>query len=120
MGYVEDILQWGLDERVCSMEGLYGAGVYFASDVCKAGQYARPAGDTRYLFYTRVLLGHAFHPKSDTKGQRRPPAFNKVSGKLFDSVVANVKEANEGRQIHREFVIYDRRQTYPEFQIELK
>eukprot|EP00928_Gymnodinium_smaydae_P073726 TRINITY_DN56879_c0_g1_i1.p1 TRINITY_DN56879_c0_g1~~TRINITY_DN56879_c0_g1_i1.p1 ORF type:complete len:511 (+),score=53.97 TRINITY_DN56879_c0_g1_i1:182-1534(+) len=119
--HLDDILRWGLDERVCSINGLYGAGLYFASDICKGGQYSRPAGpsgNTRYFFYTRVLLGLPYYPSGDTQGARRPPPFSEKSGKLYDSVIANVGQANKGRQFHREFVVYDRRQTYAEFLIE--
>eukprot|EP00929_Paragymnodinium_shiwhaense_P109722 TRINITY_DN76219_c0_g1_i1.p1 TRINITY_DN76219_c0_g1~~TRINITY_DN76219_c0_g1_i1.p1 ORF type:complete len:829 (-),score=117.61 TRINITY_DN76219_c0_g1_i1:2-2488(-) len=113
------IREWGLDERVCSLNGLHGGGLYFASESCKAGQYAPAAGKHRYLLYTRVLLGTPFYTKGDRIGERRPPVFPDRPGKLYDSVVANAGVANAGKQYHREFVVYDRRQTYPEFEVEL-
>merc|ERR1712224_85815 len=37
---ISSIVEGGFDERICSMQGMFGAGVYFAEDSCKAGQYA--------------------------------------------------------------------------------
>lgn len=115
------IREWGLDERVCSMDGLHGAGLYFASDACKAGQYAPETGDgTHYLLYVRVLLGVPFYVPNSMKGSRRPPKISGCEGRLHDSVIANAGVANGGKQVHREFVIYDRRQAYPEFELEIQ
>eukprot|EP00928_Gymnodinium_smaydae_P099397 TRINITY_DN9467_c0_g1_i3.p2 TRINITY_DN9467_c0_g1~~TRINITY_DN9467_c0_g1_i3.p2 ORF type:complete len:165 (-),score=19.07 TRINITY_DN9467_c0_g1_i3:182-676(-) len=107
---LDDILQWGLDERVCSVNGLYGAGLYFACDICKSGQYAKPAGNVRYVFYSRVLLGLPSYADEYTQGARRPPAYSEKNGRLYDSVIANTE--------HREFIVYDRLQTYPEYLLE--
>lgn len=113
------IREWGLDERVCSLQGLYGAGLYFASQSCKAAQYAPPSQGKHYMLYTRVLLGVPYYPRSGMLGARRPPAHPKCPGKLCDSVIANVGVANHGKQFHREFIIYDRRQAYPEYEVEI-
>eukprot|EP00930_Biecheleria_cincta_P011432 TRINITY_DN11423_c0_g1_i1.p1 TRINITY_DN11423_c0_g1~~TRINITY_DN11423_c0_g1_i1.p1 ORF type:complete len:802 (-),score=120.51 TRINITY_DN11423_c0_g1_i1:489-2894(-) len=118
-GILPTIREWGMDERVCSLEGLHGGGLYFASESCKAGQYALADGHKNYLFYTRVILGIPYYIKTDRKGERRPPPYPDIPGRLFDSVIANEGVANAGKQYHREFVIYDRRQTYPEFEVEV-
>jgi hypothetical protein len=48
----------GFDERVAALSGLYGAGVYFANQSCKAAQYAsaNPAGE-KVILISRVTLG---------------------------------------------------------------
>merc|ERR1712232_715640 len=51
----------GFDERVCNPLGLYGAGLYFACEACKAGQYAPATSDKHYFLYCRVLLGVPFY-----------------------------------------------------------
>jgi len=115
------IREWGLDERVCSLDGLHGAGLYFASESCKAAQYAPPAADgRRHLLYVRVLLGLSCYVRDSMKGARRPPPDPGSGGRLCDSVIANAGVANGGRQVHREFVVYDRRQAYPEFEVEIE
>jgi len=116
---VPTIREWGFDERVCSLDGLHGGGLYFASESCKAGQYTPARDGRRYLLYTRVILGVPFYTTGRSKGQRRPPAHPERKGKLYDSLVANVRVANGGKQIHREFVIYDRRQAYAEYEVEV-
>jgi len=113
------IREWGMDERVCSLEGLHGGGLYFASESCKAGQYAPADGNKHYLFYSRVVLGIPYYIKTGRKGERRPPPYPDIPGRLYDSVIANEGVANGGKQYHREFVVYDRRQTYPEFEVEV-
>ena len=109
------ISRHGFDERVASMNGLYGAGTYFAENSCKSMQYTQsPNSNGEYtIIYSRVLLGHAHHTSQGMKGVRRAP--DRVPGVPFDSVVAS-----GGTQVHREFIVYDRPQTYPEFIIYFK
>ena len=114
-GAVADaICREGFDPRIANIDGLYGAGVYFADQACKALQYARGGNKSwtsrRYIFYSRVTLGRAFPTRGDFQNQRRPP-------RGFDSVVAHIHIANHGVQRHREFVVYDGSQIYPEFLI---
>ena len=96
--HVDSICEGGFDERVSKLEGLYGGGVYFAEDSCKAHQYAKRGG---CVFLCRVVLGDVYYTKSKMAGVRRPP-------KNKDSVVADYNK-------HREFVVYDRHQVYPVF-----
>merc|ERR1712070_120778 len=106
----EVISQQGFDERISDLERcLYGAGIYTAEQSCKAIQYAAPDDQgKRYAFYSRVTLGRAHSTKTALRGQRRAPDG-------YDSVVANTLLANAGAQVHREFIVYDRNQIYPEF-----
>ena len=95
------IIREGFDVRVANLKGLYGAGIYFAEQACKALQYAEPDGQgLRYMFYCRVALGRAFATKGTMQDQRRPPPG-------YDSIVSNSRVANQGHQVHQEFVVYD-------------
>jgi hypothetical protein len=110
-GLINLIAQNGFDERVTDIRGMLGAGLYFAEDSCKAGQYA--AKDTRgshWLFLSRVLLGCSHHTCEPMPETRKPPNF-------CDSVVYN---PNHIVGHHREFVVYDRYQAYPEYIVEVR
>ena len=105
---VADIItEHGFDERVAALSGLYGAGVYFASQSCKSAQYAKDEG-IKTLLIARVALGDPFYASgTELRQARRPPerssAFSR--GLTYDSVVAN----RGGTQAHREFIVYDHR-----------
>ena len=89
----------------------YGAGCYFASQACKAVSYTRPdpnANNMRIMLVSRVVLGDP-HYQTRTEALRRPPERGGLfdRGVLFDSIVAN--------KDHRELIVYDHRQAYPEY-----
>ena len=118
-------------ERI--LGGLYGAGVYFANQSCKAAQYARDPG-VKTLLISRVTLGDPFYATGTLSQYRRPPErtstlkanLNNLYGAmapgggiqvtrfgcLYDSVVAN---STTNGQVHRELIVYDHRQAYPEY-----
>jgi hypothetical protein len=103
------IIKEGVDERVCSLGGLFGAGVYFAEESCKSGQYAKKYQGKHYFFLSRVCLGRPYYATTCMNSTRRAPDGS-------DCVIANVGSAiNLG---HRELIVYDRFQAYPEFLIE--
>lgn len=107
----------GFDERVGALTGLYGGGCYFAENSCKSNQYARvttPAGE-RTMLYCRVLMGDAYRTSANLREARRAPDKPGSGGAAFDSVLAS-----GGAQVHREFIVYDRNQVYPEFIIYYK
>lgn len=127
----------GFDERIAN-RGLYGHGIYFTSQSCKAGQYSNDSISKRdgkhVLYYSRVLLGDCYTAKGPMNDLRRPPkrrwnVFKHMqnlfagSGEpplLYDSVVVNEGidgHAGPGTQVHREFVIYNGRQAYPEYEV---
>ena len=111
----ELIATHGFDERVASLSGLYGAGVYFANQACKAAQYAeRDRRGHKTIIVARVTLGDPYYAASTDHSLRRPPdrnaAFSK--GATFDSVVANGE--------HRELIVYDHRQACPEIILRVK
>jgi len=121
---VDAIIEGGFDERVAN-RGLYGEGMYFASQSCKAAQYCHDQlsahDDTYRLFYCRVLLGHAYAAQGDMVGVKRPPArHEKLAWPLHDSVIAKQGTPNSrGNQAHEEFIVYDRRQVYPEYEVQI-
>jgi hypothetical protein len=112
------IARHGFDERVAALNGLYGAGVYFANQSCKSAQYANDPG-LKTLIIARVTLGDPYYaPPGAPLRVRRPPERTKLfnKGVTFDSVVAN----SGGSQAHRELIIYDHKQAYPEYIVTFK
>lgn len=95
------------------MGGLYGAGIYFASEACKASQYAKknPSTGTKVIFVSRVLLGDPHYLQAAFKDRRPPQRDHAPVGVMHDSCVANTSRS----QVHREFVLYDHRAAYPEY-----
>jgi len=116
----DQIAQGGLDERF-SIQGLYGAGIYLATQACKASQYAdrnRESGEIK-VFVCRVVLGDVAYTKHHrVEGTARlPPARTNRKTARYDSVVAN---QGDNTQYHRELIVYDRRQVYPEFMVYIR
>lgn len=113
------IVQYGFDERVSRLDGLYGAGNYFANAACKSHQYSRSVKDSQYLvmLVCRVTMGSPYCTKERHPNMRRPPDNLATPGRPFDSIFAEGGVANGGDQIHNEFVVFDRNQIYPEFVI---
>lgn len=110
---IDLIMQEGFDERVCSLYGMFGGGLYFAEDSCKAGQYAEKSiasSRSHWFFLSRVLLGRPHHTQEPMPEIRKAPDS-------FDSVVFTPSEDSIVGH-HREFVIYDRFQAYPEYIVE--
>ena len=73
-------------------------------------------GFTAYcMLYCRVALGECYKTPRVLEGTKRPM----FGGKLFDSVIAESGPMQQGHQhrlqVHREFVVFDRTQVYPEF-----
>lgn len=104
------IAKHGFDERLASMGGLYGAGCYFAENACKSSQYAPGTHGEHTILLCRVLLGDSYRTSTRMGQARRPPNKGGHSGKTFDSVLAS-----GGTQVHREFMVYDKTQVYPEY-----
>lgn len=112
---VDIIAEAGFDERVSSLGGMLGGGVYFAEDSCKSGQYAEKSiasSRSHWFVLSRVLLGRPHYTTAPMPEIRRAPDGS-------DSVVYT-PDHNNGLGHHREFVIYDRFQAYPEFIVEAR
>ena len=77
----------------------------------------RPGEKT--LLIARVAIGDPYYATSNMSQQRRPPARSERwwgMGTLYDSVVANASSS----QAHRELIVYDHRQCYPEYIVRYK
>ena len=55
-------------------------------------------------------MGDSYNTSSGMGQARRPPDKPDHSGRTFDSVLAS-----GGTQVHREFMVYDKNQVYPEY-----
>jgi hypothetical protein len=122
----------GFEERVCSLRGLFGAGIYLAENSSKSDEYCTPSDSGSYfMFLVRATLGTPHLALSPMNNLRRPPCreggHTDLDGQpcahpRADSVLAPTKSThpNAHLQKYREFVIYDRAQCYPEFLIEYK
>ena len=132
---VDSIAATGFDPARAHPGSRYGIGVYFSDESCKAHQYStlRNSGREFTMIYSRVAPGRAV-PFRGTQaaadrnflvGMRRPvPAdpvflaqmhaggFTARARQEWDSV-----DASEGQrqQVHRELIIFDSAQAYPEF-----
>ena len=53
------IMQQGFDQRLAQRR-LYGRGIYFTAESCKARQAGKRHHDTSCIILTRVVLGHPF------------------------------------------------------------
>eukprot|EP00913_Durusdinium_trenchii_P030603 g28661.t1 len=133
------IKQSGFDDRLSSVRGMYGSGVYFAQKACKADQYAGQyhwppppgspfnyycsVGQKATIFLSRVVLGCPYKTELSLEQLRRPPCIEGgrlkgvpcciCSHQRFDSVMAGLS-IDMREKLYREFVVYDK-QCYPEF-----
>lgn len=119
-GPLDSIMAAGFDDRLARQGGLYGVGIYFAEESCKAAQYCDASGE-KCIVLSRVVLGDPFFTKGPMRGERRPP-LRAGTHYVYDSIVAEVnipngRQGGQGRQEHREFVLFDRMQAYPELVI---
>jgi len=144
---VADIVKvLGFDERVASVTGMFGAGIYLAENSSKSNQYVPCSicGGGNFgaskkcncqdddppespMFILRALLGdfhrvgkydEAIYKGTKEKPIRRPPQ-KPNSTVLYDSIVAE-PEKYGGCVKWREFIIYDRHQVYPEYLVHYK
>jgi len=106
---IDTIVKQGFDERVCSLSGMFGAGLYFAQDSCKSGQYAEAdRSKSHWFLLCRVRLGRPYYATETMQNERKAPDG-------FDSVVFNPGQGHVPVGQHRELIIYDRYQAYPEY-----
>ena len=73
--YIQTIIKHGLDPRVCSLNGMIGGGVYFASKSTKSARYSgcsRP-GHSGSMFLCRVSLGREKVALMPYRNIHRPP-----------------------------------------------
>jgi hypothetical protein len=119
------ITSQGFDERVSRLNGMLGAGVYFAESASKSDQYVaaqQAAGDECTMLLCRVALGRACEAGAgDVQGRafanvRRAPCVNPACSR--NARCAHARHGSvvcdRGGGTFREFVVYDRAQCYPE------
>jgi hypothetical protein len=117
----ELIRKGGVDQRMGSLNSLYGAGSYFAINSCKSHQYssakASQKGNTSNLvmLVCRVAMGSPYCTATSHKRLLLPPENPATPGRPFDSIFAEHGIANGGQQHHNEYVVFDRHQVYPEY-----
>ncbi len=109
------IMDDGFEERVASLGGLYGAGAYFAEKSNKSDQYTIPDDKgLHYMFIARVLLGA--HVKDAKVHENQTRILEEVpagQGIRYSSLLGLAG-------YHREFVVYDGSQAYPEYYIQYR
>eukprot|EP00435_Cladocopium_sp_Y103_P019436 s3431_g4.t1 len=122
---IDSILKEGLDEHLSRLEGLYGAGIYFSDEACKALQYSDSGA--HYLLFCRVVLGRPYYSKNTLPSMRSLKELKKRQGLLetpdvdgHHSVIVNPGPVQNhpsasGKQVHREFVVFDGAAVYPEY-----
>jgi hypothetical protein len=113
---VDAIVEHGFDERVAALQGMFGAGVYFAEMSSKSDQYVmRNRSGNFFLFLSRAMLGAAHRTQAPMHNTRRPPVMASIPGRAHDSVVYV-----PGGNHYSEFIVYDKAQAYPEYLVEFK
>eukprot|EP00929_Paragymnodinium_shiwhaense_P063300 TRINITY_DN31633_c0_g1_i1.p1 TRINITY_DN31633_c0_g1~~TRINITY_DN31633_c0_g1_i1.p1 ORF type:complete len:593 (-),score=40.33 TRINITY_DN31633_c0_g1_i1:259-2037(-) len=109
----QQILEQGFDDRMANRE-MYGPGVYFTTDLCKAIQYSKPDPvGKRCFLLSRVVLGNPYMAPRQMHRVKRPPEG--PDGQPHDSIVARrgIPNGTPNNQVHLEFVVRDT-QAYPE------
>eukprot|EP01101_Sappina_pedata_P002842 TRINITY_DN13058_c0_g1_i1.p1 TRINITY_DN13058_c0_g1~~TRINITY_DN13058_c0_g1_i1.p1 ORF type:complete len:501 (+),score=156.93 TRINITY_DN13058_c0_g1_i1:228-1505(+) len=140
---VDKIASDGFDERLSSLKGLFGSGIYFAENAIKSAQYAHISscqqvgavyagiaskctckspsqrGEERMMFVSRVALGTTWVrlvATDSSNPMRRPPQRVGSACPLYDSVMGQSKAHDKQAKLpYREFIVYDRQQCYPEY-----
>jgi hypothetical protein len=114
-GNVTSICQSGFNERLGNMDGLLGAGNYFADDSAKSDLYTTKDKDgLRYVLFSRVCLGHpcVLRPGEQQQERRELPCVRHGRlGRRFDSLIGTPRGADEAK----EYVVYDGKRAFPEF-----
>merc|ERR1711971_905223 len=109
---LDDDANEGFDGRLAGRD-LYGAGLYFTMDFCKAATYGmnRSSGCT---ILARVVLGHPYMATGPMKSHKRPP-IAEPHGVPHDSVIARpgIPNGLSRGQLHWEFVVPSE-QAFPE------
>ena len=123
---IEQIASFGFDERLARENGLYGQGVYFTDQSCKGLQYSGANyGHTGCFIVARVILGHPINAVGPLKSLKVEPLVdqtNPCKGRCH-SVIAHPGIPNgKGmqKQVHREYVLFNGAQAYPEFIVNFK
>jgi len=134
------ITKTGFDEKVASIAGFFGAGIYFAENSSKANLYVPcpncqgdaalspivctcPKNQLYSMLVCRVLLGVPFicekYDQAKFQGTAQRPVrqapFKESSTERYDSIVVSGKVTGGDLVFYREFVVYNGFQVYPEY-----
>jgi len=139
------ICKFGFDPRYCSLEGMYGAGLYFAENSSKSNQYSHSGActasgfkpgscrcaqsDEVCMLVCRVVLGDCLlenvyrgnAPGQFWHGRRTEPTKSVFGGppSIYNSVLGESK-INFGPSAAlqlREYIVYESSQVYPEYKV---
>eukprot|EP00055_Hartaetosiga_balthica_P018351 m.133831 g.133831 ORF g.133831 m.133831 type:complete len:309 (+) comp9493_c0_seq6:84-1010(+) len=119
---IPKIVRSGFDNRFNNL-GMFGIGAYFAENGNKADEYTKGnENDHHFMVIGRVLLGDVHYQNLEDPSMRIPPRREQVGNNDTElyahhhSVVANTKKEDPNAQLklHREFIVYERSQAYPE------
>lgn len=139
------ITKFGFDPRFCSLQGMFGAGLYFAENSSKSNQYCHAGActssgaqasmckcsynDELCLLVCRVTLGDPLvecifrgnNPGDFWYNKRtEPKKADQIN--IYNSVVGESK-ANYGPAaalMLREYIVYESSQVYPEYKLYYK
>ena len=119
---IDQIMNFGFDERLARESGLYGQGIYFTDHSCKSLQYSgaapRTHGSAGHLIIARVILGHPHNAAGPLRKLKVEPMVdpNDPSEGRCHSVIAQpgIPKTSGNEQVHREFVLFNGAQAYPE------
>ncbi|KAK5577210.1 hypothetical protein RB653_002150 [Dictyostelium firmibasis] len=142
---VAGIAKFGFDPRFCSLEGMFGAGLYFAENSSKSNQYCHAgactcsgfqantckckASDEVCLLVCRVVMGDCLvenvfrgnGPGQFWNGRRTEP--KKPNGiNIYNSVIGESKP-NYGPKAAlqlREYIVYESSQVFVEYKVYFK
>ncbi|CAE7242247.1 DGCR14 [Symbiodinium sp. CCMP2592] len=110
---LDSVLKDGLRTKFSlhkSPDGLYGRGLYFANNSCKAFQYAGHGG---CIIVCRVVLGR-IERLSDQCYSRF------FASPTFHSAMAEGKLTRAQAQAHDEYIVYNDDAVYPEFVLKMR
>eukprot|EP00415_Alexandrium_ostenfeldii_P004616 UN4616 len=113
------IVEYGFDERLNKRGGLYGNGVYFTFESCKAAQYTGP-GTEGTLILARVILGHPFQAEGPLSHIPMLEEYNTpYDSTIVRPGISKGKGKGGPKQRHWEFVVQRGcLQAYPELLID--
>ena len=146
---IPHLLHTGYDPRISNLKGMFGGGFYLAENSSKSNQYIPCPGcngnsisshigctcfnQDKLVFSMvlyRVILGDVhvalqydkekYRNGSGKRNFVRRPPFKTAGEELYDSVMGESKKNGGDRLEHREFILYERGQAYPEYVIDFQ
>eukprot|EP01103_Thecamoeba_quadrilineata_P009894 TRINITY_DN2017_c0_g1_i1.p1 TRINITY_DN2017_c0_g1~~TRINITY_DN2017_c0_g1_i1.p1 ORF type:complete len:455 (+),score=99.16 TRINITY_DN2017_c0_g1_i1:55-1419(+) len=138
--FITGITKFGFDPRFCSLQGMFGAGLYFAENSSKSNQYVHSGActcvgpsattscrctqtDEYSMLVCRVALGDILieqQHRGNLQGQfwygRRTEPTKPDGKSIYNSVLGESKEHYPmSSLLLREYIVYESSQVYPEY-----